>query len=95
MVEAVWTRATYSGEVVSVVMSHAAATSFIHMQVLAASQVSHSMRNTGRPSGARVDCEAAGAVGAAACDSGGMGHIVPAATAQGRFTCVKALVCPW
>jgi len=39
--------------VVSVVISQAAATSFIHMQVLATTEVSQSMRNTGTDSGAR------------------------------------------
>ena len=43
---------------VSVVISQAAATSFIHMQVLAAIQVSQSMRNTGTDSGANGDIEA-------------------------------------
>jgi hypothetical protein len=51
-VDAVWTRATQIGEVVNDVIIHAAATSFIHMQMLAASQVSHSIRKTGKPSGA-------------------------------------------
>src|SRR5690606_35553018 len=54
-VDAVCTSATSTGEVVSVVISQAVATSFIHMQVLAASQVSHSMRNTGTASGAKAD----------------------------------------
>ena len=43
------------GCVVSEVISQVAATSFIHMQTLAISQVIHSMRNTGRRRGARVD----------------------------------------
>ena len=50
-VEADCTSATSTGEVVSVVISQAAATSFIHMQVLAATQVSQSMRNTGTDKG--------------------------------------------
>ena len=57
-VEADCTSATSTGEVVSVVISHAAATSFIHMQVLAATQVSHSMRNTGTDRGAKGEREA-------------------------------------
>src|SRR5260221_4380650 len=56
---AVCTRAISVGEVVSVVMSHAAATSFIHMHVLDASQTSHSMRNVGYLSGAQGDVFAA------------------------------------
>ena len=46
-VEAVWTSATMTGLVVSVVMSQAAATSFIHIVMLAASQASHNPRKTG------------------------------------------------
>ena len=57
-VDAVCTSATRMGEVVSVVMSQAAATSFIHMQVLATIQVSQSMRNTGTDSGANGDIDA-------------------------------------
>ena len=57
-VDAVCTSATSTGEVVSVVMSHAVATSFIHMQVLATIQVPQSMRNTGTDNGAKGDCEA-------------------------------------
>ena len=38
-------------------MSQAAATSFIHMVVLAASQVNHSMRNTGCRSGASAESD--------------------------------------
>ena len=41
------TSATSAGSCVSVVISQAAATSFIHSDRLAASQASHSMRNTG------------------------------------------------
>ena len=54
-VEAVCTSATSTGEVVSEVISQAAATSFIHIEMLAASQVNHNMRNTGSASGARAD----------------------------------------
>lgn len=57
-VDAVCTSATSTGEVVSVVMSQAVATSFIHMQVLATIQVPQSMRNTGTESGAKGDCDA-------------------------------------
>src|SRR5258707_376724 len=55
-VEADCTRATSTGEVVSEVMSQAAATSFIHMQVLAAIQISQSMRKVGPDSGAQTPC---------------------------------------
>ena len=48
---AVATSATITGEVVSVVISHAAATSFIHMQMFAVTQTPQSMRNTGLSSG--------------------------------------------
>ena len=63
------TSATSMGEVVSVVMSQAAATSFIHMQVLAVNQVSHSMRNTGCVSGASGDSAARSAASCASCAS--------------------------
>ena len=43
---------------VNEVMSQAAATSFIHMQMLAAIQVPHNMRKTGERSGAQADSEA-------------------------------------
>ena len=46
-VDAVCTRATITGLVVSVVISHAAATSFIHIVMLAASQASHRPLKTG------------------------------------------------
>jgi peptidyl-prolyl cis-trans isomerase A (cyclophilin A) len=45
------TSATSAGSCVSVVINHAAATSCIHSEMLAASQASHSMRNTGFFSG--------------------------------------------
>jgi hypothetical protein len=38
-------------------MSHAAATSFIHIEVFAAIQVIHNMRNTGPRSGAKAERE--------------------------------------
>ena len=53
-VEAVCTSATITGLVVSVVISQAAATSFIHIVMLAASQASHSMRKVRSFSGARA-----------------------------------------
>ena len=46
-VDADCTSATQSGVVVMEVIIQAAATSFIHMQVLATNQVLHNMRNTG------------------------------------------------
>ena len=70
--EADWTSATRMGEVVSVVISQAAATSFIHMQVLAATQVSHSMRNAGTDNGASGEREAVGAAAGALSSSGGV-----------------------
>src|SRR5450830_2116199 len=77
-VEAVCTRATQIGVVVSEVIIHAAATSFIHMQILAISQVPHSMRNTGRVKGTRADRELASedsveAASTAFCEWGGNG----------------------
>ena len=45
------------------VIIHAAATSFIHMQTLAATQVPHSMRNTGSESGAQAEVEGGGTTG--------------------------------
>ncbi|GLS98316.1 hypothetical protein GCM10007918_56080 [Piscinibacter gummiphilus] len=59
------TSATITGDVVSDVIIHAAATSFIHMQMLAVSQTLHNMRNTGCESGAQGDTSAAGGVGSA------------------------------
>ena len=50
-VDAVCTSATHTGLGASEVISQAAATSFIHMVTLAASQASHSMRKTGLRSG--------------------------------------------
>ena len=60
-VEADCTSATSTGEVVSEVISQAAATSFIHMQMLAAIQIIHSMRKVGVASGAQTPGAAAGA----------------------------------
>src|SRR3954469_15927585 len=60
-VDADCTSATHSGEGASDVISHAAATSFIHIEVLAANQVSHSIRNTGLLRGPKV--VASGATG--------------------------------
>ncbi|MNT47399.1 hypothetical protein D3C72_1841110 [compost metagenome] len=75
-VEADCTSATQIGEVVSEVIIHAAATSFIHMQMLAMSQVLHSMRNTGSfrgSSAARFEgCGRAGGRGVSSGDMGGM-----------------------
>ena len=51
----VCTSATHSGVVVMEVIIQAAATSLIHMQILAISQVLHSMRNTGCLIGAQAD----------------------------------------
>jgi hypothetical protein len=45
----------HDGAVVSEVISHAAATSFIHMQTFDVSHVNHSMRYTGRASGAHAE----------------------------------------
>ena len=56
-VEADCTSATQSGDGASEVMSHAAATSFIHIEVFAAIQVSHNMRNTGHLKGAKAERE--------------------------------------
>jgi hypothetical protein len=60
-VPAVATSATSAGSCVSVVISHAAATSCIHSEMLAASQASHNMRNTGFFSGSSAP-EASGVV---------------------------------
>src|SRR6218665_1639485 len=68
-VDADCTSATRIGELVSVVISQAAATSFIHMQVLAVTQVSHNMRNTGIVSGASAVIDALWPSGAASCAS--------------------------
>jgi hypothetical protein len=79
MVAAVCTRATQIGSVVREVISQAAATSFIHMQMLAASHVNHSIRKTGAFSGAKAEgsCSAPDAPGAwgARLGSGGMGSV--------------------
>src|SRR5260221_6900344 len=53
--EAVCTNAINIGEVVSEVISHAAATSFIHMQMLETSHTSHSIRKVGSRRGAHAD----------------------------------------
>ena len=96
--EADCTSATRMGEVVSEVMSQAAATSFIHMQVLAATQVSQSMRNTGTESGARVDSEArCSAVGPgwAAVASSVVPGAVPALTLVGAGSGATLRVLSW
>ena len=62
------------GEVVSEVIIQAAATSFIHMQMLAMSQVLHNMRKTGSDKGASADGGAARTGGCSGGSSGGMGH---------------------
>src|SRR5882724_8166989 len=54
-VEADCTSATSTGEVVSVVISHAAATSFIHMLRFDANHVSHNVLKTGTRSASHVD----------------------------------------
>ena len=58
-VEAVWTSATQSGEVVMDVINQAAATSFIHMQILATIQVLHSILNTDSLSGPHGESDSA------------------------------------
>src|SRR6218665_1840180 len=68
-VDADCTSATRIGELVGGVISQAAATSFIHMQVLAVTQVSHNMRNTGIVSGASAVIDALWPSGAASCAS--------------------------
>src|SRR4051794_33321382 len=66
MVAADCTSATQIGEVVMDVIIQAAATSFIHMQMLATSQVVQSMRNTGRWNGAQAESDSpAGRTGGA------------------------------
>ena len=72
-VPADWTSATHRGVGAIEVMSHAAATSFIHIVVFAAIQVSHSIRNTGCRSGARADSDSSVGRGAAAFSSRGSG----------------------
>jgi hypothetical protein len=68
-VDAVCTSATSTGLVVNVVISHAAATSFIHIVMLAANQASHSMRNTGVENGASAEVEWAGSAAASGAGS--------------------------
>jgi len=63
------TSATITGDVVKVVISHAEATSFIHMQMFAVSHVPHSSRNTGRRNGAQADGRVSSVAGA--CSTGG------------------------
>src|SRR6185369_6231865 len=71
-VEADCTSATQSGDGPSEVISHAAATSFIHIEVLAAIQVIHNMRNTGRRSGAKAERESSESAAAASVLDSGM-----------------------
>jgi hypothetical protein len=56
-----------AGSVLSVVMTQAAATSFIHRHTLAVSQALHNMRNTGMRKGARAPEEASGGTAEAGC----------------------------
>ena len=72
-VAAVCTSATQIGLDVSVVISHAAATSFIHMHRLATSQVLHSMVNTLWRNGASGP-RSSSAAAALAWSESGMGH---------------------
>ena len=83
-VDAVCTSATQIGEVVIDVIIHAAATSFIHMQILATSQVHHSMRKTGSFNGSQADSEAGEGVGGLA--SSGIQTIFSCGSANGRAT---------
>ena len=62
-VDAACTSATIRTLSVSDVISQAAATSFIHIVMLAASQASHSMRNTGSRKGPSAVFGGAGASG--------------------------------
>ena len=64
-VEADCTSATHSGVLVIDVIIHAAATSFIHMQMLAVSETVQSMRNAGRLIGPQGDRDGAWAGGVA------------------------------
>src|SRR5688572_16215929 len=57
-VDADCTSATITGDALSEVISQAAATSFIHMQVLAVTHTAHSMRNTGCESGTQAPTRA-------------------------------------
>jgi hypothetical protein len=63
------TSAIITGDVVKVVISHAEATSFIHMQMFAVSHVPHSSRNTGRRKGSQADGRTS--VEAGSCSTGG------------------------
>ena len=68
--EAACTRATHSGVGASDVISHAAATSFIHMLVLAVNQTSHSIRYTGSRKGPSGDFGSIGGVGGGGLNRG-------------------------
>jgi len=59
-VEAVCTKATQMGELVKDVIIQAAATSFIHIQMLAVTQVPHSRRKTGILSGDHAEAGTSG-----------------------------------
>ena len=69
-VEAVCTKATQIGDEVRDVIIQAAATSFIHIEMLAASQVLHSILKTGIFRGPQTDGSAAGAATAALLAAG-------------------------
>jgi len=58
------------GDGVNVLISHAAATSFIHIVVFAVIQTSHNMRKTGNDSGAHALVEATGRSGASGGEIG-------------------------
>ena len=62
-VEADCTSATHSGVVVMDVINQAAATSFIHMQMLATSAVLQSRRNTGYLIGPQAESDSGGGGG--------------------------------
>src|SRR5690606_30810253 len=69
-VDAVWTSATMTVDVVSVVISQAAATSFIHMQVFAIIHTIHSLRKTGSNSGAQGEDDVLAEAGSGVVGSG-------------------------
>jgi hypothetical protein len=73
-VDADCTSATQIGVLVSVVMLHAAATSFIHMQRFAVAQEPHSRRKTGtlKGSNASIERREVARLGAIGSSSGGM-----------------------
>src|SRR6185503_1417494 len=71
--EAVCTSAMSVGELVSVVITHAAATSFIHIETFEPTHTSQRLRNVRSPSGAHTESPSGGGGPGGCSDGAGVG----------------------